>query len=91
MTVLGTVEIGGTKTDVAFGTSPEDLSPPFRIATTDPDETLAAVAGYFAANPVDALGVAAFGPLDLTPSSPRYGTILATPKPGWSGSPSTSG
>ena len=87
MTVLGTVEIGGTKTDVAFGTSPDDLSPPFRIDTTDPDETLAAVASYFAANPVDALGVAAFGPLDLTPSSPRYGTVLATPKPGWSGLP----
>lgn len=87
VTVLGTVEIGGTKTDVAFGTSPDDLSPPFRIATTDPGETLAAVAGYFAAHPVDALGVAAFGPLDLTPSSPRYGTILATPKPGWSGLP----
>src|SRR3546814_18221276 len=29
------------------------------------------------------LGIASFGPLDLDPSSPRYGRIVHTPKPGW--------
>src|SRR3546814_6022360 len=31
----------------------------------------------------EALGIASFGPLDLDPSSPRYGRIVHTPKPGW--------
>jgi fructokinase len=34
---------------------------------------------------LDALGIAAFGPIDLTPSSPTYGRLLNTPKAQWSG------
>ena len=30
-----------------------------------------------------AIGIAAFGPLDLNPQSPFYGYITNTPKPGW--------
>jgi fructokinase len=33
--------------------------------------------------PLQALGVAAFGPLELRRDSPRYGFITNTPKPGW--------
>jgi fructokinase len=29
--------------------------------------------------------VASFGPVDLDPESPTYGTITSTPKPGWAG------
>jgi fructokinase len=32
------------------------------------------------------VGIAAFGPLMIDPSSPDYGQMLATPKPGWAGS-----
>jgi fructokinase len=85
VTLFGAVEIGGTKTDVAVGTSIDDMSEPVRFPTTTPTETLSAVVGYFATQPVDALGVASFGPLDLSPGSSRFGTMLATPKPGWSG------
>lgn len=81
----GAVEIGGTKTDVAVGTSPGDLSEPYRIATTGPQETIDAVIAFFENKSVEAVGVAGFGPMELSPSSPRFGTILATPKPGWSG------
>jgi hypothetical protein len=87
VSVFGTVELGGTKTDMAFGTSPDDLSPPFRVATTTPEETLRAVVEYFASHAVDAVGVASFGPLDLNPKSRRFGTMLSTPKPGWSDHP----
>ena len=85
MTRYGAVEIGGTKTDVAFGSSAENLSTPHRISTTTPGETLSAVAKFLASHEVAAIGVASFGPLDLDPSSPGYGRILATPKPNWTG------
>ncbi|MGB8361535.1 MAG: ROK family protein [Acidimicrobiia bacterium] len=84
MTLFGAVEIGGTKTDVAIGTSSEDLTEPYRIATGTPEETLGAVIEYLSGQPVDAVGVACFGPLDLDPSSAGYGRMLSTPKPGWS-------
>lgn len=87
MTLLGTVEMGGTKTDLGVGTSLDDLSARHRIPTTDPDETLDAVGEYFDDHDVTAIGVASFGPLQLNRSSPRFGTMLFTPKPGWSGTP----
>lgn len=85
MTLFGAVEIGGTKTDVAVGTSPTDLSDPHRIATGSPGETLGSVVEYLSGHRVDAVGVASFGPLDLDPASAGYGHMLSTPKPGWSG------
>src|SRR3546814_15985942 len=38
-----------------------------------------------AERPVNAVGIASFGPVDLDPGSPRFGHIRTTPKPGWSG------
>ena len=32
---------------------------------------------------IEAIGVASFGPIDPQPSSPTYGFITSTPKPGW--------
>lgn len=77
--------MGGTKTDVAVGTCPDDLTEPHRIPTTDPDTTLEAITRYFTDHPVDTVGVASFGPLNLDPDSTSFGSILSTPKPGWSG------
>lgn len=87
MTLLGAVEMGGTTTNVAVGTSLDDLSPTHRIATTGPDETLGAVVEFLAGHDLAAVGAASFGPLELNRSSPRFGTMLFTPKPGWSGTP----
>lgn len=87
MTSYGAVEMGGTKTDVTVGTTPDDISEPFRIPTTEPNETLTAIIGYFAGREVAAVGVASFGPLDLDRSSPGFGSMLSTPKEGWSGVP----
>lgn len=86
MPLFGAVEIGGTKVDMAVGTSPDELTPA-RVATTTPDETLGAVIGFFADLEPAAVGIASFGPLDLDPASPHYGTMTATPKEGWSGTP----
>ncbi len=87
MVLYGAVEMGGTKTDVTVGTSYADMSEPTRIATTDPDATLSAIAEFINGHQVDAVGVASFGPLQLAKDSPHFGTMLFTPKPGWAGTP----
>jgi fructokinase len=87
VTLYGAVEMGGTKTDVAVGTTLHDMSEPSRIDTTDPEETLGRICHYFADRQVDAVGVASFGPLQLDRTSSRFGTMLTTPKPGWTGAP----
>jgi fructokinase len=77
---FGTVEMGGTKTSCAVGASPDDLSRSISFSTTDPAETLGKVVAFLGAESLDAVGIAAFGPLDL-----ERGRIGVTPKEGWSG------
>jgi fructokinase len=56
------------------------------IPTTTPEETLNRAAAFFIDHgPIDAIGIAMFGPIDLDHSSPGYGHVRRTPKPGWSG------
>ena len=79
----------GTKVVCAVGTGPRDVRDVVRIPTTTPEETLGRVVAYFharrAEQPLAAIGIGSFGPLDLRPSSPAHGRIARTPKPGWSG------
>lgn len=90
--VYGAIEAGGTKIVCAAGYGPLDMPQRYRavIPTTTPRATLEAVSAFFARMEAEvgrlrAIGVAAFGPIDVTPGSPSWGTLLATPKPGWSG------
>ena len=86
--LLGAVEAGGTKFRGAVVSADMTVVESVRVPTTDPDATLAAVAAFFQrAQPVAALGIASFGPVDLDPDSPGYGALVGTPKPGWSDSP----
>ena len=87
---FGAIEAGGTKFLCAVGSSPADLHDQVRIPTTSPADTLQAVLSYFHETvrkhgSLDAIGIASFGPADVDRKSPRWGTILDTPKPGWSG------
>jgi len=87
---FGAIEAGGTKFLCAVGSSPADLHEQVRIPTTSPADTLKAVLSYFHETvrkygSLDAIGIASFGPADVDRNSPRWGTILDTPKPGWSG------
>jgi fructokinase len=55
--------------------------------TTTPTETLGraidALRDLAQGEPIRAVGIAAFGPVDLSPHSPTWGHITTTPKEGW--------
>ncbi len=83
--LYGGMEGGGTKFVCAVGTGPSKIVEEIRFPTTSPIETLDHAVAFFKNFDLAAIGLASFGPLDLTPDSPTYGSITATPKPGWAG------
>lgn len=87
--ILGGIEAGGTTFACAVGTDAGEILAEAQVPTRGPRETIGAALAFFggAASEgarVEAVGVGAFGPVDLRPG-PEWGRILATPKPGWSG------
>lgn len=89
--LYGAIEAGGTKMVCAAGHGPTGIARDCRavIPTGAPGPTLAAVVEFFEGitdkyGALAAIGIAAFGPVDLDIRSPTWGRILATPKPGWS-------
>lgn len=83
---VGSIEAGGTKFIVAVqDTETGKVVARDRISTEDPKKTLEESADFFKKNPVDALGIGTFGPIDINENSRTFGYILDTPKPGWSG------
>lgn len=88
--LIGAVEAGGTKFILALATHDGEVVARTRIPTNTPAETWPAMRAFFeqasaAQEPIAAFGVASFGPIDIDPASPAYGTFTTTPKPGWSG------
>jgi fructokinase len=85
--LYGGIEAGGTKFVCAVGNGSGELVVERRLPTTTPAVTLRGVIDFFRScgHAIAALGIAAFGPLDLDSSSPSYGSIVSTPKPSWSG------
>ncbi|MFE6222592.1 ROK family protein [Streptomyces sp. NPDC057854] len=86
---FGSLESGGTKVVCLVGSAPDRIEAEVRFPTGEPAPTLARAIAFFqeraAAGPLDAVGIASFGPLELRPGHPRFGHLAATPKPGWSG------
>ncbi len=83
--MIGAVELGGTKINMAVGTGPGALIAKAAIPTTRPAETMAAIIAFLRAHgPLDAIGIASFGPVCLDPAAPGWGYITATTKPHWS-------
>ncbi len=83
--LYGAVEGGGTKFVCAVGRGPQDIVAETRFPTTTPQETLARAVEFFRQYELAAIGLASFGPVDLNPASPSFGSITTTPKPGWGG------
>ena len=83
--LYGGIEAGGTKFVCAAGTGPEDIRAETRFATTTPAETIERAVTFFREQPepVAAVGIGSFGPVDPDPASATYGYITTTPKPGW--------
>lgn len=80
---VGGIEAGGSKFVCAAGSGPDDAEFA-EFPTTSPEETLRHVIDFFSATqPVAALGIGSFGPIDPNPLSPTFGYITSTPKAGW--------
>lgn len=81
---VGGIEAGGTHWNCAIGGDGAELTRVETFPTTTPAETIGRAVEFFAAEPgLEALGVGLFGPVEVRRDSPRRGTILTTPKPGW--------
>lgn len=83
--LLAGVELGGTKVVCLVGSGPDDVVAETRIATRYPDGTLAEIVAFLEPHPIDALGIASFGPVELRRGHPAWGHVTRTPKPGWDG------
>ncbi|MDE2563768.1 MAG: ROK family protein [Sphingomonadales bacterium] len=88
--LIGAVEAGGTKFVLALARRDGVIVERERIPTATPAETFPAMQDFFRAasrnhGPIGSFGIASFGPIDIDPASPGYGTFTTTPKPGWSG------
>ncbi len=85
--LFGALEAGGTKMVMAVGDEGGRILEQRTIPTTTPEETMPQIVEYFKEKikekGIVALGVGAFGPVDVVSGSPTYGYILNTSKLAW--------
>jgi fructokinase len=82
--LYGGIEAGGTKWVCGVGHGTDQLVSQEVFPTADPGRTLARAIAFFRAHePLDAIGIGSFGPIDRRPESPTWGHITSTAKPGW--------
>ncbi len=86
--LFGGVETGGTWCVCALGAGPGEIVDRAQFPTTSPSETLERIIEFFAGrSPPTAIGIGAFGPVDVARDSPTWGQVTTTPKPGWQHTP----
>lgn len=86
---FGGVDAGGTNFHCLVARRPGEILAETAIPTRDPQSTLAGVAEFFRRQraqgcALGGIGIACFGPVDVSANSPSRGRILKTPKAGWS-------
>ncbi len=84
---LGALEAGGTKMVCAIGDETGKVLHRESYPTLEPENTIPAILNYFKDKNIQALGIGSFGPLNLDPTDPAFGSITTTPKPGWANYP----
>ena len=84
---LGALEAGGTKMVCAIGDESGKVLHRESYPTLEPENTIPAILNYFKDKNIQALGIGSFGPLNLDPTDPAFGSITTTPKPGWANYP----
>ncbi len=80
---IGALEAGGTKMVLGVFDEEGHLLEDTKVPTRAPAQTMPEMIGWFREREIDRLGIGTFGPVDLRPASPDYGTITATPKLDW--------
>lgn len=83
MARIGALEAGGTKMVLSVGTSRGEVLEREEIPTQGPNDCVDRMVEWFDSHSVEALGIGAFGPTGVNPSSSSYGKILETPKTAW--------
>jgi len=84
MSLWGGIEAGGTKFVCAIAGDDGELLAETTFPTSTPTHTIGQAIEFFQHSaPLAAIGVSSFGPVDLNPTSPTFGYITTTPKPGW--------
>lgn len=81
--IYGALEAGGTKMVCAIGEEHGIILEQVSIPTRNPKETIPDIINYFVDKDIVALGIGAFGPIDVIEGSKTYGYILDTPKLAW--------
>lgn len=81
---IGAIEAGGTKIVCGIGNENGDILDRISFPTGQPAEAIERMTDYFKDKQPEAIGIGTFGPIDIDPSSPHYGHVTTTPKPGWS-------
>lgn len=81
--MYGAIEAGGTKFNLALANDRGKIIKEKTLATSSPQEVLDQIISFYRKNPVQALGVGLFGPVDLYPSQETFGCLLKTPKEAW--------
>ncbi|EEB36692.1 ROK family protein [Anaerococcus hydrogenalis DSM 7454] len=81
--MYGSIEFGGTKIKCASFDENGKVIADCWIDTKNPEDNLEKIGEFYKKNPVESLGVGAFGPIDLNEESKTYGYIQNTPKKLW--------
>lgn len=86
--LIAGVELGGTTCVCILASAPDAIVERVVIGTTMPEETLGAIEAVLSRwrtdHPINGLGIASFGPIELDTGSDDFGFITTTSKPGWS-------
>lgn len=81
--LFGALEAGGTKMVCAVGRADGTIIDQISIPTRTPEETIPEIIAYFKRKDIKALGIGAFGPVNVNKGTKQYGYILDTPKLAW--------